>query len=63
MAGGVLGYLADRYGAQAPVFAVVEPENVAGIYASAQAGDGQPHPAQGRGRPSWRALTVQSPVP
>lgn len=49
MAGGVLGYLADRYGAQAPVFAVVEPENVAGIYASAQAGDGQPHPAQGPG--------------
>ena len=61
MAGGVLGYLADRYGAQAPVFAVVEPENVAGIYASAQAGDGQPHPAQGPGETIMAGLNCAEP--
>ena len=61
MAGGVLGCLADRYGTDRPLFAVAEPEEMACIYASAQAGDGQPHPAEGSGRPSWPASTAGEP--
>ncbi len=61
MAGGVLGYLADRYGEDRPLFAVVEPENMACIYASAQAGDGQPHPAQGNGQTIMAGLNCGEP--
>lgn len=41
--------------------AVVEPENVAGIYASAQAGDGQPHPAPGPGGDIMAGLNCAEP--
>lgn len=44
MAGGVLAYLADHYGENAPKFAVVEPEEIPCIFASVQAGDGAAHP-------------------
>ena len=44
MAGGVLAYLADHYGENAPKFAVVEPEKIPCIFASVQAGDGAAHP-------------------
>lgn len=61
MAGGVLGCLADRYGADRPLFAVAEPEDMACIYASAQAGDGQPHPAAGRGQTIMAGLNCGEP--
>lgn len=43
MAGGIMGYLADGYANQRPIFSVVEPDTVACVYASAQAQDGEPH--------------------
>ena len=61
MAGGVLGYLADRYGEDRPLFAVVEPETMACIYSSAQAGDGQPHPASGSGQTIMAGLNCGEP--
>ena len=47
MAGGVLGYLADHYGEEKPVTAIVEPEAAACIYRSARADDGEPHEVEG----------------
>lgn len=44
MAGGVLAHLADHYGEKKPRFAVVEPEDIPCIFASAAAGDGEAHP-------------------
>jgi diaminopropionate ammonia-lyase len=38
MAGGVLGWLAHRYGEQLPIVTIVEPETVACIYESARLG-------------------------
>lgn len=49
MAGGVLGYLAGRWEGRRPVFGIVEPEEVACIYRSAQLADGDPHAATGSG--------------
>lgn len=46
MAGGVLGYLANRYEKKRPKFGIVEPENIACIYHSAQVDDGEPHSAE-----------------
>lgn len=45
MAGGVTGYLANRYEKSRPYFAVVEPEHMACIYESARIDDGEPHEA------------------
>lgn len=61
MAGGVLGCLADRYGTDRPLFAVAEPEEMACIYASAQAEDGQPHPAEGSGQTTMAGLNCGEP--
>lgn len=61
MAGGVLGYLADRYAGDCPVFSVVEPEDMACIYASALAGDGQPHLAEGSGQTIMAGLNCGEP--
>ncbi len=46
MAGGVLGYLTNRYEGMRPIVSIVEPENIACIYRSAQVDDGEPHPAE-----------------
>ncbi len=45
MAGGVTGYLANRWEGRRPAFCVVEPENVACVYRSAHEDDGAPHAA------------------
>ncbi|WP_407397615.1 diaminopropionate ammonia-lyase [Anaerovibrio sp.] len=45
MAGGVTGYLVNRYKGRRPVISVVEPENMACIYQSALMGDGEAHEA------------------
>lgn len=41
MAGGVAGYILDRYRAQAPVVTVVEPTQAACVFRSARTGDGR----------------------
>lgn len=61
MAGGVAGYLADVYAGARPVFSIVEPANVACIFASAGAGDGKPHPAAGNGRTIMAGLNCGEP--
>lgn len=61
MAGGILGYLADRCAARRPVFSIVEPDAVACIYASARAGDGNPHPATGTGSTIMAGLNCGEP--
>ena len=45
MAGGVTGYLVNRYEGRRPAIGVVEPENMACIYQSALVGDGEAHEA------------------
>ena len=45
MAGGVTGYLVNRYEGNRPAIGVVEPENMACIYQSALIGDGEAHEA------------------
>lgn len=47
MAGGVLGYLADRFGADKPMVTIVEPEAADCIFRSAAAGDGMAHSVEG----------------
>ena len=61
MAGGVLGCLADRYRDQRPVFAIVEPESIPCIYASARAGDGLPHPVRPAGQTIMAGLNCGEP--
>lgn len=46
MAGGVVGYLTNRYAEKRPRFGVVEPESIACVYRSAQIDDGEAHPAE-----------------
>ncbi|HWQ78622.1 MAG TPA: diaminopropionate ammonia-lyase [Anaerovoracaceae bacterium] len=46
-AGGILGYFANRFGGRPPITAVVEPVNVACVFESALAGDGNPHAVTG----------------
>lgn len=53
--------LADRYAGDRPVFTVAEPEDMACIFASAQAGDGRPHPAAGRGQTIMAGLNCGEP--
>lgn len=45
MSGAVLGYFVNHYSEMRPSFGIVEPENVACIYRSAQVHDGAPHEA------------------
>ena len=47
MAGGVLGYFANKYKGNPPITTIVEPKNVACIYKSALANDGKPHAVTG----------------
>lgn len=47
LAGGVVGYLMNRFRARPPKFVIVEPNNAACIFASAVAGDGKPHAVTG----------------
>lgn len=49
MAGGVLGYLLDRYAGSRPVFSIVESIAAACIYESASIGDGAPHSVEDTG--------------
>ncbi len=62
MAGAVTGYLANRL-ANRPVFCVVEPENMACVYRSAQVGDGKPHAAEGTGETIMAGLNCGEPCP
>ena len=54
MAGGITGYLVNRYKGRIPAIGVVEPENIACIYQSALIGDGEPHEA------ADQALTIMA---
>jgi diaminopropionate ammonia-lyase len=45
MAGGVTGYLMNRYEGNRPAIGIVEPENIACIYQSALISDGEAHEA------------------
>jgi diaminopropionate ammonia-lyase len=47
MSGAVVGYLANRFRDRPPRFIIMEPNNAACIFASAVAGDGQPHAVTG----------------
>lgn len=47
MAGGVLGYFANKYKGNPPITTIVEPKTVACIYKSALSGDGNPHAVTG----------------
>ena len=47
MAGGMTGYFASSYKAEPPVFTIVEPDTVACLYLSAEAGDGEIHSVEG----------------
>lgn len=46
-AGSILGYFANRFGGQPPVTTIVEPINVACVFESALANDGNPHVVPG----------------
>lgn len=59
MAGGVLGYLAARYGEAAPDFLIAEPEDIPCIYASAQAG--QPCRVEGQAGTIMAGLNCGTP--
>ncbi len=62
MAGAVMGYLADRWAGR-PEFCVVEPENMACVYRSAQVGDGKPHAAVKTGETIMAGLNCGEPCP
>lgn len=47
MSGAVVGYLVNKYRDRPPRFIIMEPNNAACIFASAVAGDGQPHAVTG----------------
>lgn len=61
MAGGVVGFLADRYAEFRPQFITVEPEGMACIYRSAQANDGQVHEAIETGTTIMAGLNCGEP--
>lgn len=46
-AGGILGYLVNRFEGAPPVTTIAEPENVACVFESVRAGDGKPHAIPG----------------
>lgn len=47
MSGAVVGYLVNKFRDELPRFIIMEPKNAACIFASAVAGDGQPHSVTG----------------
>ena len=61
MAGGVTGYLANRYENCRPQFVTVEPENMACIYRSAQVNDGAAHEAVDTGATIMAGLNCGEP--
>lgn len=61
MAGGVLGYIAQAYGAQKPLAAIVEPEAANCIYTSAKAGDGNAHSVEGMPETIMAGLNCGTP--
>lgn len=61
MAGGVLGYLANRYETNRPFFGIVEPVHMACIYQSAKTDDGNPHPAADTGPTIMAGLNCGEP--
>ena len=63
MAGGVLGYTANRYDGDRPYFAVVEPENIACVYHSARLNDGLPHTAEVQKDTIMAGLNCGEPCP
>lgn len=63
MAGAVLGYLVNRYGPDYPVTVIVEPENAACIYKSAEAEDGKPHRVEGSLETIMAGLSCGEPNP
>ncbi len=62
MAGAVTGYLADRW-ANHPEFCIVEPENMACVYHSAQIGDGKPYAAEKTGETIMAGLNCGEVCP
>lgn len=46
-AGSMLGHLVSRFGKDAPITAIIEPQEAACIYKSALSNDGKPHPVTG----------------
>lgn len=63
MAGGVIGYIANRYDKAKPCFAVVEPENIACVYHSAKINDGAPHAAAVQEDTIMAGLNCGEPCP
>ena len=63
MAGGVAGYLVNRYPDRRLSIAVVEPETIGCIYESARAGDGLPHAAEEQGATIMAGLNCGEPCP
>ena len=61
MAGGVLGYLRSRYTQAEPSVTIVEPDQVACIFRSAQVHDGAPHAATGSGQTIMAGLNCGEP--
>ena len=61
MAGGVLGYLANRYEGARPTVCIAEPETVACIYRSFQEDDGEPHAAEDCGGTIMAGLNCGEP--
>ena len=61
MSGGIMGYLKNRYKDNKPVFAVVEPKEVACIYESARVNDSEPHAATGTGETIMAGLNCGEP--
>lgn len=61
MAGGIMGYLANKYKNNKPLFSVVEPKEVACIYESARVNDNIPHEAIGTGKTIMAGLNCGEP--
>ncbi len=61
MAGGVLGFLAEKYVSRKPVVTIVEPEAANCIYRSAKAGDGKAHSVEGMPETIMAGLNCGTP--
>lgn len=61
MAGGVLGFLAEKYVSHKPVVTIVEPEAANCIYRSAKAGDGKAHSVEGMPETIMAGLNCGTP--
>ncbi len=63
MTGAVVAYLVNKYPRQPPCFIIMEPNNAACIFASAQAGDGKPHAVAGDLNTIMAGLACGEPNP